>query len=87
MSAIASFKCDKCKTTCDHGSYDSSTFCGDCWTEQGARIKELEKEVADLDSRLDVSEGQRETEAEVFASQIREKDVLIQELLAKVHAA
>jgi len=51
------------------------------------RVLELEEENTELQKELAIEQAQRETEAAVFAKQIREKDVLIHELLAKVHAA
>lgn len=85
MSVVPGFKCDSCKTACDNPH--DATFCGDCWTDKVSRIKELEREVYDRECERDEAIAQLELEAEVFAAQIREKDKLINELLAKVHAA
>ena len=78
--------CDECQG--EHtGRRTVYTCCESCVEKHNDKVKELEAKIADLEDDLATSEGQRETEAEVFATQIREKDVLIRELLAKVHAA
>lgn len=85
--------CDECQA--EHtGRRTVYTCCESCVEKHNdkvkdleARIDELEHEAAELQKEIGIQEGQRETEAEVFAAQLREKDVLINKLLEKVHAA
>lgn len=90
--SVQGFKCDLCRQTDDRAG--AETFCEDCMKSKhedlvrvADKLKETEKERDEYWERICELEEQLELEATVYAAQIREKDVLINALLEKVHAA